>query len=564
MDASSDAIEDAAPDESATVTPDDVSQPAAQPERSRRSSGPVDPRLVRRAKATRPYMISGVVVGSITAVLILIQATLLSGSIASVFASHSLAGLGLTLALLALVLAGRGILAWASSWLAQRTSAAVKSQLRRDILAARLGSPALQTSSSSTLVTLVTHGLDSLDGYFSKYLPQLLLAVTVPVILGAAMLVTDWRTAIIIAVTIPFIPILMMLIGWTTQKQMKRRWVFQSRLASHFADLVSGLPTLQVFGRAKAQAAGLKRTEGANRRESLSILKYAFLSAFALEMFSTIAVAVVAVVIATRLVFGQMDFTTALFVLILAPEVYLPLRQVGTHYHDSAEGLAAAEAAFAEIDRGGPVMGEPAGDRDRGAGQDKQRRRAQPGAGVGDGGPGHWDQAGAGQALPNAELYSPSILARDVRYTYPGSNSTLGPYDVRIEPGEVVALAGRSGGGKTTLLNCLLGFLSPDGSGTDPQASGADSVGSNEPALLLGGAPSSAIDWSRWRAGIAYVPQTPGMVDGTIADNVRLGCPEASDDQVRQVLAEVGASALDPARSVGEEGEGLSGGERRR
>jgi len=579
-----------------------VAKEATPESKERRSAAPIDPRLVRRARATRTYMISGVVVGSLTAVLVLSQAKLLSSSIASVFATHTLNGLGLTLGLLVAVLIGRGVLAWASSWLAQRTSSAVKSQLRRDILAARMASPAHQTSSSSSLVTLVTQGLDSLDGYFSKYLPQLLLAVTVPVIVGAAILFSDWRSALIIAATIPFIPLLMALVGWTTEKQVSKRWAFQSRLASHFADLVSGLPTLQVFGRAKAQAEGLRRTENANRRETMAILRISFLSAFVLELFSTLAVAVIALVIGTRLVYGHMDFSTALFVLILAPEVYLPIRQVGVHYHDSADGLAAAEAAFAEIDRAGTPEGSTgvpqdgtrtpdgrAGNRPaatmvqgrtpslagaRTVGSAPENRQFAPpeksgGRELRITGPdldsscprdGEIDSScprdgETDSSCPrDGDAYPPSIEIRGLTYVYPGSDTAVGPFTLDVHQGEIVALAGRSGGGKTTLLNCVLGFLTPTTS---------DDPSTPEP-IRLGGIDARHIDWARWRAGTAYVPQVPGMVDGTIADNVRMGCAEATDDQVRQVLAAAGAANLDPGRSVGEEGEGLSVGERRR
>ncbi|MDR2896443.1 MAG: thiol reductant ABC exporter subunit CydD, partial [Propionibacteriaceae bacterium] len=268
-----------------------VSQEEPSNKENRPRRGPIDPRLLTRARATRGYIIAGVVVGCLTAGLILAQAQLLAGSIATVFAGGGLGGLTGTVIALALVLTGRGLLNWASSWLAQRSAAAVKSQLRQDIMAARLNAPIDQTS-SSTLVNLMTTGLDALDGYFGKYLPQLLLAVTVPIIVGAAVLFSDWTSALIIAATIPFIPLLMMLVGWTTQAQIDKRWSFQARLASHFADLVMGLPTLQVFGRAKAQAAGLKRTEEANTRASLGSLRIAFLSAFVLELFSTLAVAV--------------------------------------------------------------------------------------------------------------------------------------------------------------------------------------------------------------------------------------------------------------------------------
>jgi len=514
-------------------------------ERTRGRAAPIDPRLFRRASATKAYLFSGVVVGTLTAVLVVGQAELLSGSIAHVFDTHSLDGLGLVIAGLAAVVAGRGVLAWLSSWLAHRTSAAVKSQLRRDILSARLASPALQTSSSSSLVTLVTQGLDGLDGYFSKYLPQLLLAVTVPVLTLGVIAFADWQSALIIAATIPFIPVLMALVGRNTQKQISKRWAYQSRLASHFADLVAGLPTLQVFGRAKAQAKGLQKTEGANREATMRILRFSFLSALVLEIFSTIAVALIALTIGTRLLNSMMDFRLALLVLILAPEVYLPIRQVSTHFHDSANGLAAAQAAFAEIDRAGAPSEEA------------------PGA--------------AGDFLPA------TVEARGLTYTYPDGQTGLEGFDFDVAEGEIVALAGRSGGGKTTLLNCIMGFLTPaetpegglagtpeggsadtlDGGSDDTREDGSDARAAR-PQLVLGGIDARRINWARWRSGIAYVPQVPGLIDGTIGDNVRLGWPEAGDDEIRELLAAAGAPGLDPARSVGEEGEGLSVGERRR
>ncbi|MCL1906570.1 MAG: thiol reductant ABC exporter subunit CydD [Propionibacteriaceae bacterium] len=540
-------------------------QPSTEKQRGR---GPIDPRLIRRASATKGYLISGVVVGCLTAVLILCQAHLISRSVTDVFASHTMEGVALAVGLLILVLVGRGILAWLSAWLAQRTSAAVKSQLRRDILAARLDHPAHQTSSSSNLVNLVTQGLDALDGYFSKYLPQLLLAATVPVILLVAVVTNDLLSAAIIAVTIPFIPILMILIGKNTEKKIATRWAFQARLANHFADLISGLPTLQVFGRAKAQAQGLKRTEHANRRETLGILRMAFLSAFTLELFATLAVAVIALVIGTRLLYGQVDFYAALFVLVLAPEVYLPIRQVGVHYHDSAHGLAAAEAAFKEIDRAG--VPEPSHPADGALPPRLTADGALPPRLPADDAPPSRHPAERSDSqgpdtisLPSVLIdsatsrrktgddnYPPSVVINNLAYTYPQTGTTVGPFTLEVNPGEIVALAGKSGGGKTTVVNCILGFLTPSET--------------EDVALTLGGVDARVLDLDRWRETIAYVPQIPGMLDGTIADNVRLGYRQATEEQVREVLGLAGAGNLEPSREVGEEGEGLSVGERRR
>ena len=475
-------------------------------------AAPLDPRLVRRARATLPFLVALCVVGVGTALLILAQAWLLAESISSVFDTHTTTGLARWAGLLAAVFAGRALLAWAQESLAHRASAAVKSQLRRDILTARLARPTDARTSSSTLITLVTTGLDALDGYYSKYLPQLVLASIVPVVLAIAIGLQDVRSLVIVIITVPLIPVFMALIGWRTEAAMKRRWQTQARLANHFADLVAGLPTLQVFGRARAQLAGLKRTEDASRAGTMGTLRIAFLSSFALELLATLSVALMAVTIGFRVDAGGMDLRTSLFILILAPEVYLPLRQVGTLYHDAADGMAAAEEAFSLIEHGQLT-------------------------------------AGVAQTVPSART-SP-LVVDELTYTYPDAQTpAVDGVSLRIDPGELVALAGHSGGGKTTAMNCLLGFLAPQ----------AGSIRIGDVDLCQ----ASAATLQVWREQIAYVPQTPGLIHGTVADNVRLGHGELTDAQVRQLLDRCGGQSLGLAKTVSDDAEGLSAGERRR
>jgi len=489
-----------------------ASQGAAGP--GRRRGGPLDPRLVRRASATGPFLAALVAVGAAGALLTLAQAWLLAHALGGVFATRTAGPALAALAPLAGVFTGKAALAWGNQWLAHRAAAAVKSQLRVEVLRARLGRPLDADASASGLVTLVTQGLDALDGFYAKYLPQLVLAVVVPAILGVAILTTDLLSTLIVALTLPLIPLFMALVGWTTEARTRRRWALQTRLARHFADLVEGLPTLQVFGRARAQAEGLRRSEAAHRRETMGTLRVSFLSALVLELLATLSVAIVAVTTGFRVLYGQLDLTAALFVLILAPEVYLPVRQVGVHYHDSADGMAAAEAAFALID---PPPGPDA---------------AAP--------------------LPAPEGVTaadpPLVEVRGLGHTYPGADApAVAGVSFAVRRGEFVALTGPSGGGKTTVLNALVGFVAPTAGD-----------------VLVEGRPLDAAALPRWRARVAYVGQQPGMLNGTVADNVRLGHPGAPDAEARRALDDAGAPELALDHPVGDDAEGLSAGERRR
>ena len=476
-------------------------------------AAPLDPRLVRRARATLPFLAGLCVVGVATALLILAQAWLLSRGVSSVFAAHHLDGVAMWCGLLAAVFCGRACLAWLQESLAHRASASVKSQLRRDILQARLSRPTDATMPSGTLISLMTTGLDALDGYYSKYLPQLVLAVIVPVVLATAIGLNDLTSVVIVVVTIPLIPVFMALIGWRTEAAVAKRFKVATRLANHFADLVAGLPTLQVFGRARAQLEGLRRTEAANRSETMRTLRISFLSSFVLELLATLSVALVAVTVGFRVAAGGMDLRTSLFILILAPEVFLPVRQVGVLFHDAADGMAAAEVSFGLIESGRPTA--PKSD---------------------------------------VEIASPRevpVVISGLTHTYEGTDRAAPDgLSLRIEPGSVVALVGHSGGGKTTALSCVLGFFDPD--------SGSILVGDRE----LIGADESV--WQSWRRQLAYVPQVPAMMAGTVAENIRLGCSDAPEAMLRDALDRCGAAAIPLNKRIDDDAEGLSAGERRR
>ncbi|WP_165984270.1 thiol reductant ABC exporter subunit CydD, partial [Streptomyces sp. YIM 98790] len=473
---------------------------------------PIDPRLLRHARATRGFLAASVALGLANALLVIAQAVLIADLVTGAFQRGLTAGeLSGPLAWLAVTAAGRAAVAWLTELAAHRASAAVKSELRLRLLdhaSARLGPAWVGTQRTGELANLATRGIDALDGYFSRYLPQLGLAAVVPVAVLAQILTEDWLSAATIAATLPLIPLFMVLIGWATQAHMDRQWRQLSRLSGHFLDVVAGLTTLKVFGRAKAQADKIRSITGEYRRSTLRTLRIAFLSSFALELLATISVALVAVSIGMRLVHGGIDLHTGLVVLILAPEAYLPLRQAGAQYHAAAEGLSAADEVFAVLET--------------------------------DPGP-----SGTGPA-PDAR-HAPLVL-EGVSVRHPGREAdSLPPVSLTVSPGEILALTGPSGAGKTTLLSVLLGLTRP-----------------TTGRVLAGGRDLRGIDPESWHRQIAWVPQHPHLFAGTVADNVRLARPAADDAAVARALRDAAAAGLAPERMLGEGGAGLSAGQRRR
>ncbi|WAL76424.1 thiol reductant ABC exporter subunit CydD [Kitasatospora sp. YST-16] len=468
---------------------------------------PIDPRLLAHARTTRAFLAGSVLLGGAGAALLVAQAGLIASLVVGAF-QDGRSGLWGQLLGLAAVTLGRALVAWLTELTAHRSVAAVKSTLRRRLLdhATALGPAHLTGRRTGDLATLATRGVDALDDYFARYLPQLALAVVVPLVVLARILGADWESAAIVCVTLPLIPLFMVLIGYATQARTDRQFAGLARLSHHFLDVVAGLPTLKVFGRARAQAAAIGRITEDYRRATLRTLRLAFVSSFALELLSTLSVALVAVSIGFRLVNGTLDLETGLLVLVLAPEVYLPIRQVGALYHSSAEGLAAAGKIFEVLETPLP--------------------------------------AGGTRPAPTGT----DLRVEDLTVRHPGrAGDTLSGFSMTVPAGRTTVLTGPSGAGKTTLVSVLLGFTRPDGG-----------------RVLLGGQDLADTDPASWHAQVAWVPQHPQLFAGTVAENVRLARPDASEDRLAAALAAAHVDFTTPDTLLAENGHGLSAGQRQR
>ncbi|WP_425547492.1 thiol reductant ABC exporter subunit CydD [Actinomadura vinacea] len=450
-------------------------------------------------------------------VLLVVQAELLARAIAGLDTGP--------LPLVAGVVAARAVLAWWVSVVAGRSAAAVKRGLRGAVLGAR--SPA--DADAGGRVTLLTRGLDALDPFFTGYLPQVPAACVVPVLVLARLAVADWASALVVAVTVPLVPVFGMLVGWRTAVLTGRQWGLLQRLGGHFRDVVAGLGTLRAHGRTGHQSVVVRALADEHRRATVGALRVAFLSSLVLELVCALAVAVVAVPVGLRLLGGQMALATGLLVLMLTPEVYLPLRALGTRFHASAEGVAAARQAFALIDAGLIGTGAVA---DAGA----RRGRVVPAA------------PARGRAGP------PEIVFEEVTARYPGSDRpALERVSLRVAAGERVAVTGRSGAGKSTLLLVALGLC--------PVESGR---------VLVDGVDLAGLDPVAWRERLGWVPQRPHLFAASIGDNIRLGVPDADAGAVERAARAAGAVEFIRALPdgygtvLGERGAGLSAGQRQR
>ena len=476
----------------------------------------LDPRLFHRARAVRSLLVADAVLGVGMALLVLAQAVLLARVAARAFEGASLDEVATPLVLFVGVVVARALGAWGFEVVGRRAASGVISQLRLDVVETRLRSrpTALDGVQSAEVATAAVSGVDALETTFARYLPQVVLAVVVPVAVLALVASIDLLAAGVMLLTLPLVPVFMWVVGRYTERRARERWRALAQLSNHFLDVVRGLPTLRAFDRSRAQTERIVQVSEEYRRTTMGTLRVAFLSGAILELAATLAIALVAVVVGVRLAEGGIGFEPALTVLVLAPELYLPLRNLAAQFHANADGAAVAERLL-ELSEA-PALG-------------------------------------TGTAPPPDPALVPIRFDR-VSFAYPARDvEVLREVDLEIRPGETLAIVGPSGGGKSTLVSLLLRL--------DDPTSGRILIGDDELAL---------VDAEAWRARTAFVPQRPTLFRGTVADNIRLGDASADDERVRDAAALAGAhefASLLPLgyeTIVGDGGRPLSTGQRRR
>ncbi len=412
----------------------------------------------------------------------------------------------------------RSCLVWGREVVAQRGAVRVKSELRERLFAhvLRLGPSYTRGERTGELATTATEGIEKLDAYVGRYLPQVFLSVFVPLMIAGYILPRDLSSAVLLLVTAPVIPILMVLVGSYAEEHTRRQWRALSRMGASFLDAMQGLTTLKVFGRSADEGERVAAASEAFRKRTMKVLRYAFLSGFVLEFMTAAAIGIIAVTLGVRMISGSMPFETAFLVLLLTPEFYKPLRELGAHRHAGMEGSAAADRIF-------EILSTPVRVR---------------------------------EGLCVREIVSDdiSIELSGVGYTYPGyKEAALQDLSLILPAGTRIALVGRSGAGKSTLVNLLMRFVDPE-AGT----------------IRANGVEITDLPPEVWRENLALVPQRPHLFHGNVIENIRLGRSDASREDVEWAADLAGAAEFirrlpdSYETRVGERGARLSGGEAQR
>lgn len=466
---------------------------------------PLDPRLLRYARSSRRFLTLGAVLTAIDTAAIIGFAWFVTNAITSALGGASPWHVVTSSAMAGAAALIRGAIVWLLEAVGTRGAARAKSELRLGILEAvdRLGPAWLAHENSTALATLLARGVDALDDYFAKYIPQLIrTAITVPVLI-AVVLAQDWLSGVILVVTLPIVPIFMVLIGLATKAAQRRQWDGLTQLSVHFMDVISGLGTLKIFGRERRQIGRVREMTDDYRRRTMGVLRISFLSGFVLELMASLSVALIAVSIGFRLVDGALSLTVGLFVLLLAPDVYFPIRQVGAQFHAAAEGTEAAEKAFDILDAASA------------------------------------ERPAVHELHPSGDLVLSDVAVER------GENARIGPLSISFPRGTVTAITGSSGAGKSTLLDAIAGAATH---------TGTMSVGGTDVS-------NARMQDRNW---LAWAPQTAYLVAGTVLDNVTLGSVSPDATLATHALRLAGAGDIELETRLDDAGEGLSGGQRQR
>lgn len=484
----------------------------------------LDRRVLTQARDSQKDLAGTVGSGVLSGLLVVFQAYALSAAIAGVFLDGlSLVQVRSFLIVFVLLSFVRSFLVWVSEVTAQRVAGRVKVDLRAALTERllKLGPGYTRSERTGELTNTVTEGVEALDAYLARYLPQLALGALVPLLVLFFVLPVDPISGVILLITAPLIPLFMFLIGGAAKERTKRQWLVLSRMSAHFLDTLQGLATLKRLGQSRAQEVRVRETSELFHHATMGVLRVAFLSALVLEMTATLSTALVAVGVGLRLLYGHLDYQDALFVLILAPEFYRPLRGLGGAFHAGLPGVEAAKRIFAVLETPIPAP------------------EIQP------------------IQTPPASLSKAAALDIEldrVTFSYDADRGpVLDRISFEIPAGRKVALIGPIGAGKTTVAHLLLRFAEPQ-----------------EGIIRAGGISLTDMDPSWWRQRIAWVPQHPHLFHGTVAENIALGHRGATDDEI--VAAARFANAHEFVdelpqgyeTSIGERGERLSGGQTQR
>ncbi|WP_280218653.1 thiol reductant ABC exporter subunit CydD [Nocardia neocaledoniensis] len=504
--------------------------------------GPVDPRLLRYARAARPHLVVAVLLALVITASIVVMAVVLGRVLAGVITDPGLREFSswtTELIVLAGAVAVRGAASWWQARLAHRAGATVVAELESAVLRAGAELPPRELDARRTeLAVVIGDGLSGLRGWFTGYLPALLLACLVPPIVLVVIAFHDPTSALIAVITVPLIPLFMVLIGLLTQGRAEATLAATTRLSDQLLDLFAGMPTLRALGRegptGPTMVDQVRALGDSLRQRTMRALRIAFLSSMVLESLATLSVALIAVAIGLRLVYGEMTLYAGLVALILAPEVYWPLRQVGEKFHAAQDGMAAADKAFAVLEAGTSVD-RPA---DRGPSEDPAAS-TEP-------------EAGRGRSAHGDSTVGSRILVRGLTVAARSGNAP-DVLTAEFAPGVVTVLTGPNGCGKSTALQAVLGLIEPDAG-----------------AVLVDGVEVRELDSAGWWGRVAWLPQRPVLVPGTLRENVELLGAHADADLLDEVSATTGFESVLAAlpdrwdTRVGQGGVGLSLGERQR